>query len=85
MAMHLIVFLSSVLAIRYQMLVILWADGKDSVVRQMPACYYLSDVVEASIWCLNKLLGIKTRPSETIREQTPHHCRRDFPVSKHLR
>lgn len=49
MALHPLLFLSSVLAIRYQMLAIPWADWWDFVVQQLPAFYNLSNVVEASI------------------------------------
>lgn len=84
MAVHPVLFLSSVLAIRYQMSVILWADWGDFVVRQLPAFYDLSDVVEASIWCIKKLLGIKILPRGIPENKLPTHCRRNFPVSKHL-
>lgn len=77
MAVHPVLFLSS-------FLVILWADWGDFVVRQLPACYDLSDVVEASIWCIKKLLGIKTLPRGISENKLPIHCRRNFPVSKHL-
>lgn len=85
MALHPVLFSSSVLAIRCQMLVILWADWWDFVVQQLPAFYNLSNVGEASIWCINKLFGIKTLPSEILENKLPTHCRRNFPVSKHQR
>lgn len=82
MAIYPILFYS-VLAIHYQMLVISVGWPLGFVVQQVPAFYNLSDVVEASIWCINMLFGIKTLPSEILEKKLPTHCR-NFPVSKHL-
>lgn len=82
MAIYPILFYS-VLAIHYQMLVISVGWPLGFVVQQVPAFYNLSDVVEASIWYINMLFGIKTLPSEILEKKLPTHCR-NFPLSKHL-